>query len=451
MDEKKKTLSYVAVAVVLAIIAFLVAPKRMTSAAFQDQGQEFYPNFTDPNAALTLEVIKYDSTTASAMPFKVTFQNGRWIIPSHHDYPADAKDRLAKTAAGMIGIKKDDFRSENVSELPQYGLVDPLDETAGLEGRGTRVTIRGSGDELLADYIFGREVERSPGFRFVRTPGSNRVYACRVDADLSIRFEDWIDTDLLQVARYAISKIVLRDYSIDERTLSVNQRDVLTLTKQANESWAADKMPSGKVVDTTKMKQLVNALDSLSLVGVLPKPAGVSGSLRQTGQQASISQTDMFDMQSKGFYIARDGRLLSNEGEMQVLTKEGIQYTLRFGEVVYGTGAGASPENRPGSEKMAENRYLFLSAAFDSTALPEPPRPTDTSFAGKPDSLLTPQEKENKERNRAHEQWQRDFTRGRDRTRELNDRFADWYYVISADSYNKLRLTRSDLVVSKQS
>ena len=32
---------------------------------------------------------------------------------------------------------------------------------------------------------------------------------------------------------------------------------------------------------------------------------------------------------------------------------------------------------------------------------------------------------------------------------ELNARFADWYYVISDDSFKKLRLKRQDLLVSK--
>ena len=30
--------------------------------------------------------------------------------------------------------------------------------------------------------------------------------------------------------------------------------------------------------------------------------------------------------------------------------------------------------------------------------------------------------------------------------KELNARFADWYYVVSEDVYKKIRLTRSDIV-----
>jgi hypothetical protein len=59
----------------------------------------------------------------------VTFENGRWTIPSHHGYPADGKDRLAKTAAGLIGLTKDDFRTDNVADHEACGVIDPLDNT----------------------------------------------------------------------------------------------------------------------------------------------------------------------------------------------------------------------------------------------------------------------------------------------------------------------------------
>jgi hypothetical protein len=36
------------------------------------------------------------------------------------------------------------------------------------------------------------------------------------------------------------------------------------------------------------------------------------------------------------------------------------------------------------------------------------------------------------------------------RVKELNARFADWYYVISEDIYKKLRVTQAELVTSPQ-
>ena len=39
---------------------------------------------------------------------------------------------------------------------------------------------------------------------------------------------------------------------------------------------------------------------------------------------------------------------------------------------------------------------------------------------------------------------------GKQKVKDLNDRFADWYYVISNDSFDKLRLSRTDLVKAKE-
>jgi hypothetical protein len=51
--------------------------------------------FTDPNAATSLEVIEFDEQALAARPFKVLQRDGRWTIPSHDNYPADAGTRLA--------------------------------------------------------------------------------------------------------------------------------------------------------------------------------------------------------------------------------------------------------------------------------------------------------------------------------------------------------------------
>jgi len=452
MNETKKTIWFAGAAIVLVIFALLLAPGRITPTAFLDQGEAFFPDFTDPNAAVTLEVFDYDEATGAARPFQVTFKNGLWTIPSHHDYPADAKDRLAKTAAGVIGIKKDDFRSDNVSDHELCGVIDPLDEAAvGLSGRGKRVTLKGAEGNTLADFIVGREVENRPGFRFVHVPGQKRVYAVRMDIDLSTNFEDWINADLLEVDKNKIEQVALMDYSINERTLSIDQRDNLIL-KRDGTTWKADKMKSAQQVDSTKMQQLLTAIDSLAIVGVRPKPAGLSKNLREKTEGASISQSDRMSLQSKGFYFTRDGDLKSNEGEMQVRTNEGVVYTIRFGEILYGSGLAisAGAEGGQNQDGGAANRYVFISTAFDASLFPQPPEPKYTDFIGKPDSLLSDEDREQKRIYNEHERWKRKIDQGQSTSDKLNARFAEWYYVISAASFDKLNLSRNDLVVKKE-
>ncbi|MGH8015797.1 MAG: DUF4340 domain-containing protein, partial [Candidatus Zixiibacteriota bacterium] len=444
MDENKKTIWFAGAALVLMALAWAVSPGRITPEEFIDQGEPFFAEFTDPNEATTLEVIDYDKETGSSLPFKVTFENGKWSIPSHYNYPADGEQHLANTAASVIEMKKDDYRSSSVAEHEKFGVVDPMDENVALKGRGQRLTIKGKGEKLLADLIVGDTVENKEGFRFVRVPGQSRVYAVKTDIEISTQFKDWIESDLLKVTREKINKVVINDYTINERTISINQRDRLTLEKDQADKWKADKMKSGQEVDDAKINQFLTTLAELKIVDVRPKPEGLSQSLKNKADNKTISREDRLSLQSKGFYFSSDGQLLSNEGEMLVYSEDGVVYTLRFGEVVFGGAAGEGAAGTPG-----ESRYLFITTHFDSLSFREPVKPTDYDFESKPDSLKNAEDFKNKELAPKWEKWKRDYDNARKITAELNQRFAGWYYVISSLSFDKLRLRRADLVVNK--
>ncbi len=448
--ELRLTQTLAGAAVLLAVIALATAPRNSTPNDFLDQGEPFFPDFTDPNVAMTLEVIEFDADTAAALPFKVTNRNGLWTIPSHHNYPADGEDRLAETAAGVMTINRDDFRSDNVSDHEALGVVDPLDETAAsLLGRGKRITMRGENDVILADIIIGFELEDREGFHFVRVPEQKRVYAAKVDVDVSTKFEDWIESDLLEVERSKIDHVVLSNYSINERSLMVEEGDTLTLDKE-DDTWAAIRMAADQEVDSTKMNDLLREVDDLEIVGVRPKPEGIDDRL----SGLTVSTQDVLSLQGRGFYLTRTGDLLSNEGELQVRTSEGVYYTLRFGEILYGSGvavsAGAESTGDEG-DGPGENRYLFITADFDSAVLPEPARPANRDFEGKEGDDLTDDDKANKDLADAYKSWEEEVKQGQETAEALAQRFAPWYYVISADSFDKMHLDRKDLVKARDS
>ena len=74
MSETARTAFYVAVAALLGIAAWAVAPSDEAPPIFDDQGQPFFPGFDDPvgtpeePAVTSLEVIGYAQETASAQP-----------------------------------------------------------------------------------------------------------------------------------------------------------------------------------------------------------------------------------------------------------------------------------------------------------------------------------------------------------------------------------------------
>ena len=54
-----------------------------------------------------------------------------------------------------------------------------------------------------------------------------------------------------------------------------------------------------------------------------------------------------------------------------------------------------------------------------------------------------------KENKRKQDEYDEQIAKGKARVKELNERFADWYYVISDDVYNKIHLTRNQAVRKK--
>jgi hypothetical protein len=398
VTETRKTLSTMVLAVVLAALAWAAGSGSLRPPAVLDRGQPLFADFTDPNAATSLEVIEFDEQTSAAKPFKVDNRNGRWTIPSHDNYPADGGKRLASTSAAVMALRKDDIASDNAGDHERCGVLDPLDETLPTpRGRGTRITVRGRNDRLLADVIIGQPLEGRPDFRYVRVAGQKRTYLARVHGlDVSTRFEDWIERNLLKAERREIDQVVIRNYSTDAKTGRVDERGTLVLRRKGEDLWAADGMAGGESMNTFAMNLLVTRLVDLVIADVRPKPPGVTAALSQA-PGGKLTQTDVADLRAKGFYFTSDGRLLSNQGEVLVHTTAGIFYILRFGEVV--------PE-RTG----APNRYLFISAGLDSAA------------AGASDDDVAT------------------------RLDVLRARFAPWYFAIPDEDFRKIRLHRNELI-----
>ena len=450
MTELEKTTAFGGAAILVIALALGTAPRRTAPDAFFDVGETFFPEFADPETATSLEVVEFDEDTAAAAIFRVTNRDGLWTIPSHHDYPADGKERLAGTAAGMIAITKDDFRSDSVTDHEAFGVIDPLDDSVtSLRGRGRRVTFRGSSEEVLADLVIGNRVEGRPGLNFVRVPDQNRVYAARTDIGISTDFNDWIETNLLEVERDDVKRVELNEYQVDERTGSVRRRGEFVVDWVEQDVWTANDVPDGQEVDYVQMNLLVGGVMGLNIVGVRPKPEGLSGNLRQAFEERTITNADLQTMQARGFYPTQTGEMLSNEGELKVRTDLGVLYTLRFGEILYGSGnavAIGDETSDDGETGTGENRYVLINAEFDPEALPEPERPANRDFENKARSQWTDADRENRERADLHAQWERRTADGRERAEALAIRFARWYYVVSAGSYNRVHKSRDELL-----
>jgi hypothetical protein len=282
--------------------------------------------------------------------------------------------------------------------------LDPLDTTLpNVTGRGVRLVVRGGRDEVLADVIVGKPVGGHPSMRYVRLPDQKRVYISNVgDLHVSTAFADWIDRDVLQVKSSEIDAVNLRNYALDRSTGRIQPSDTLLLQRNSDDAWMLNGLQSHEEIDLNRVIALLDALTSLKIAGVLPKPANISATLSQERSRASISPEDRADLARKGFYLASNGQLVSNRGEVVVKTERGIYYTLRFGDIAPGVEAPTSDTNR----------YLFIMVDFDAASARTPGLAAE----------------------------------GAEKARLLRVRFAPWYYVIEADSFKDITPGRADLI-----
>ena len=288
MNELYKTLTFVAVALVLTTTAFVSTRDRTkTSADFNDQGKPFFEDFKDALACTDLEVVEFEPSTATATRFRVMFKDKKWVIPSAYNYPADAKDRLSKTAAALMDLTKDTIRSDVTEDQEKMGVIDPLDaKVTTLEGRGKRITLRDASEKVLADIIIGKEIKGSDrkdagAMHYVRVPGQKRIYGVNIKAEPSTRFADWIETNLLKVEASKIRRIVFDNYKIQEDPnnagrLGIQRGDKSTITrKDGTGPWVMAELPAGQELVEDKLRALTDALGDLKIVGVRPKPPGL--------------------------------------------------------------------------------------------------------------------------------------------------------------------------------
>lgn len=524
-------------------------------------GKAFYPDFTDPTTATSLTVSVIDPDKVKPLEFSVKqAENGQWVIPSHHNYPADAADQLAKTAGSLIGIERDAMVSRWASDHARYGVVDPQTDSVGideLEGIGKRITLGAEDGTVLASYIVGNKVEdEGDGNRYyVRHPNEDETYIADLDINLTTRFRDWVNTDLLDIAATDVRRIELNDYSFDELrgTLTGSVESVLT-RDSANEDWKLAGLDEAtQQVNETAVTDTLNTLANLEIAGVRPKQPGLTADLR-LDRSALKSQRDVDRLQSdllaRGFLLqpnAEDKELLeliAREGEMFVGSDDGLLYRLYFGRVFTGSdeeleiGLSADEEAKESGEADADEpkeedetaleepesgkpgRYVFVRVNFDSSLLGEPlsepvepqepeeikvleekikqaqdAEPEDDSESeseegseedaeadgdkdaepnkeddnaetseGDDEDKETDEEKLQRLRTEfanakaeyqsqvtAYEEYQQKIEEGKEKAEELNRRFALWYYVIPGESYDKLALSRDDLIEPKES
>jgi hypothetical protein len=481
-----------------------------------------FPEFTDAAKAASLAIVSFDEDTATLRPFKVLKSGGVWALPSHENYPADAREQLAAAATELIDRPILDVVSTSPGDQETYGVIEPDADKVkvGATGVGQLVEIRDASGNRLARLVIGKEDRRPVGadaagrtLRFVRRAGQDPIYRVELDTTkFTTKFDDWIEKDLLKLSPWDIRQLTLDDstcsYDVDQATGLVVSQDRTARIELAYDdkdaAWSLAKLvefgkddkpvekelAADQELATVKLNDLRNALGDLKIIDVARKPAGLSAELKAeekfTGDREAV-----LSLAQRGFFPFRTGEILSSSGETVVGMKDGVEYLLRFGNRTTVEGdAELAAEAAPDAAGTG-GRYLFVLARLNESLLekpvlqplPDEPAETDDKPAADADkppgeddtadkpaagddtaaaALAAAEEAEAKaqaaldERRRVErenrlkqEEYDEKVKTAQKRVRELNGRFADWYYVVSDAEYAKIRLGLADVIRSK--
>ena len=113
----RKTAIFVLGGIGMLLLGALAQPQFKSSQIEPEAERLLFPDFSDAGKAASLEIVTYDDALATLQPFKVVKSGGVWVLPSHQNYPADAKEQLAVAATELI----DRPILEVVSTSPEIG------------------------------------------------------------------------------------------------------------------------------------------------------------------------------------------------------------------------------------------------------------------------------------------------------------------------------------------
>ncbi|MEX0585546.1 MAG: DUF4340 domain-containing protein, partial [Pirellulales bacterium] len=360
MTQTAKTLTVAAIAAVTAgiwALDYWMASARFAKAPETAQVPELLvTKLGDPDAVTTMKIERFDPDRSTIDKLEVVRRGRVWRLPSHDDYPADAKDQVHKAALAVMDLSGVTVTSgDRQGEHEQYGVLEPtVDNFAkfGGDALGTRVTL-GDKSTTFADLVIGKAVPEREGLRYVRMVNQPRVLSAKVATDpLTTKFSNWIETDLLKLGSSRdVKRVFLQDYTLDADRGALQQRAIMALRYDSEKSsWniedfrrmdakkkellkddlAADEELNGETLD-----KLRDALADLKIVNVHRKPTALRKWLQTKQGLPGIEERQSLGV--RGFYLIplRDQEntlaFLSSEGEVHATTEAGIEYVLRFG------------------------------------------------------------------------------------------------------------------------
>ncbi len=458
----------------IALICWLKFQPRLPDVKPKERiGLKLLESFNDVSQMRQIEFSRIDPKTGELeeMVLVRSKDSQQWTIPSMSNFPAENAEEVAKVVAPLMQLSVLDVvdeahsitESSKTDELHrECGLLNPVNYVSfDLEsdkedkdlaaGSALSVKIMGENGEELVNLLIGSRIPESSATRddrYVRFPNDDVVYVVDFSGDSTqelgtteftefpdrVSFDplDWVDRDLLRISRWDVAYLTSRDQSFSlvkteagfEQTKI--QRNGIAIFKQSTEEslsrvWSLSRFikyqntwseidAQTKSAQNDVLNSTIDLLGSLKISDVRKKPDSLCSCFTRKEFGAElVLQKDSLGEFGFSFFDSDpldqqkiEPLLVGEGGNVELTLKSGIKIVLIFGK------------------KFDDQRACIAYSVFDSKFLEE-------SVEDEAEAIFLSQDAQKKA--------------------ELkNQRFANWFYLISEEDFQALRLRISDTI-----
>ena len=187
--------------------------------------------------------------------------DGRWVIPAKGNYPARFEN-VKTTIAGLSTLELIEAKTANPQWHERLDLVAPADK-----GKGIAITLYNAAGEELAALIAGKIQDMPtpgvPGTLYVRRAGEEQTYLARGFLTVRPDEADWLDKNLLDIARERIKRVAVE--------IRGQPSYALTRESEAEANFKMENVPAGEeLASETAANGVGSGLSGLSFDDALP-------------------------------------------------------------------------------------------------------------------------------------------------------------------------------------
>ena len=427
------------IAAVTAFFAFWFYPQPAEIVVDAKVNQNLFETY-ETSDVRSINITQFSNESNRMEQFRLRRKGERWVIPNMGDFPATRIARIGEVAKSLLDRKVLSLATDDEQGHVEYGVVDPSEagNSPNRSSLGMRIDLldRNKGD--VANLIIGNKVSGSnDGVEryYVRVPGQPAVYELEVPkAIFKTRFEDWVDPNLMELPppssdEVSVSEFAVDQYRLDTEKLAEAERQSVyrsrfeieknNLKEVVFETWQDGEFKKQEL-SPEQQQEVVSPLRSagnIRFTGVVGKPKAVAKLLRKPPAKFEVDAVQA--LEQFGFRGGKDGNLEAANGEVAVVTTDGVRVRLLIGSL----------SQRANAENLDLHFHGMLLAESVDSAFEKPAKPEG----------VAEESSENKAYLRAMEELDRKRKSAELRIEELNRNWSKWIYVIPETTVNSIR------------